>query len=183
MKEKERTCFSSCSEPIQRTKAPANLPQASEQLLSAAVPCPATQWAAPAAEAVCKADPPAHSADALSQSSPGSASLSWAHCNTQPRDKVRKSALITTELSNRKRRGNRGECGPPRCSGLVPAEPVLDAFSDNEEVALDEALDDLTVPLLPRTQLAGNGHRLAKRGKVKCWRSAMYSPLSGLSSC
>lgn len=54
---------------------------------------------------------------------------------------------------------------PPGYSGLVPAEPVLDAFTDNEEVALDEALDDLTVPLLPRTQLAGYGHCLARRAK------------------
>lgn len=83
---------------------------------------------------------------------------------------MRKSASITTsELNNIKRKGN-GErmCSPgPGRSGLVPAEPVLDAFADNEEVALDEALDDLTVPLLPRTQLAGYGHRLAERGKAK----------------
>lgn len=51
---------------------------------------------------------------------------------------------------------------------FFPAKPVLDAFTDNEEVALDEALDDLTVPLLLHTQLAGNGHCLAKRGKEKC---------------
>lgn len=51
--------------------------------------------------------------------------------------------------------------------GLVPVKPVLDRFADDEEVAIDEALDDLTVPLLSCTQLAGCRHRLAKRGKAK----------------
>lgn len=60
------------------------LPQASERPRSAAVPCPETQWAAPAAVAVCKADPPVHSAGALSHSSPRSASLSWARCGQMP---------------------------------------------------------------------------------------------------
>lgn len=53
-------------------------------------------------------------------------------------------------------------------AGFVPVEPVLDAFADNEEVALDEALDDLTVPLLSCTQLAGYRQCLAERAKVKC---------------
>lgn len=63
---------------------------------------------------------------------------------------------------------------PAGILGLVPARPVLDAFAHDEEVALDQALDDLTIPLLPRTELAGHGHRLAKRAggrggeRVKC---------------
>lgn len=40
------------------------------------------------------------------------------------------------------------------------SKPVLDAFPHDEEVALDEPLDDLAVPLLPRAQLAGRWHRL-----------------------
>lgn len=55
----------------------------------------------------------------------------------------------------------------PRSSGYVPVKPVLDAFADNQEVALDEALDDLTVPLLPRAQLAGCRHCLAKKRQSK----------------
>lgn len=38
----------------------------------------------------------------------------------------------------------------------------MDALADNEEVALDETLDDLTVPLFPRTQLAGYRYRCVK---------------------
>lgn len=45
--------------------------------------------------------------------------------------------------------------GPPA------VRPVLDAFANNEVVALDEALDDLTVSLLSCTQLAGYGLSLA----------------------
>lgn len=43
----------------------------------------------------------------------------------------------------------------------------MDALADNEEVALDEALDDLAVSLLPRAQLSRCGHRLAKRAQSK----------------
>lgn len=48
-------------------------------------------------------------------------------------------------------------------------KPVLDAFPHDEEVALDEPLDDLAVPLLPGAQLAGRGHRLVttREQKVK----------------
>lgn len=45
----------------------------------------------------------------------------------------------------------------------MPVKPVLDALADNEEVALDETLDDLTVPLLPRAQLSGHWHSLTER--------------------
>lgn len=53
------------------------------------------------------------------------------------------------------------------CPGLALAKPVLDAFADDEEVALDEPLDDLAVPLLPRAQPAGRGHRLVTTGDKK----------------
>lgn len=42
------------------------------------------------------------------------------------------------------------------------AEPVLDAFTDDEEVGLEEALDDLAVSLLSHSQFAGYGDTLAK---------------------
>lgn len=58
------------------------------------------------------------------------------------------------------------ECLCP--SGAAPAKPVLDAFTDNEEIALDEALDDLAVSLLPRTQLARCRNCLIVGGGVKC---------------
>lgn len=46
------------------------------------------------------------------------------------------------------------------------AEPVLDAFTDDEEVGLEEALDDLAVPLLSHSHLAGYGHTLATRAQI-----------------
>lgn len=42
------------------------------------------------------------------------------------------------------------------------AEPVLDAFTDDEEVGLEEALDDLAVSLFSHSQFAGYGCTLAK---------------------
>lgn len=45
---------------------------------------------------------------------------------------------------------------------LSKIKPVLNAFANDEEVALDQTLDDLTVSLLLRAQFAGCGHRLAE---------------------
>lgn len=57
------------------------------------------------------------------------------------------------------------DSGSPLAFWVCPSqiEPVLDAFSNNQEVALDESLDDLAVPLLLRAQFAGCGHCLADR--------------------
>lgn len=66
------------------------------------------------------------------------------------------------------------------CSGLALAQPVLDAFPDDEEVALDEPLDDLAVPLLPGAQLAGRGHRLPTAG-TKSQTMTIFQLISLLS--
>lgn len=106
-------------------------------------PCPLTLWGGRPAGRVYTAAPLTRSVSCPSRGWPGSASQPLVHC----RDRETEWA---TCLKHETRNWSTWHL------------PVLDVFTDNEEIRLDEPLDDLAVPLFTSRQFPGDRHRLAK---------------------